>query len=67
MLRNKYTERTVRYSWFLKMFKKSSFADQDVFGPSGSGSVSTTYGSGSGFFFHQAKIASLENLDPTVL
>jgi hypothetical protein len=38
-----------------------SVADPDppdpyVFGPPGSGSISQRYGSGSGFFYHQAKI-----------
>jgi hypothetical protein len=37
-----------------------------VFGPPGSGSTSQRYGSGSGSFYHQAKIVR-KTLIPTVL
>jgi hypothetical protein len=39
--------------------------DPYVFGPPGAGSVSQSYGSGSGSFYHQAKIAR-KTLIPTV-
>ncbi len=47
---------------------KSSVADPDphVFRPSGSGSISQRYGSGSGFFYHHAKIVR-KTLIPTIL
>ncbi len=49
----------------------TSVADPDpsdpyVFGPPGSGSISQRYGSGSGSFYHQAKIVR-KALIPTVL
>jgi hypothetical protein len=40
--------------------------DPHVFGPPGSGSTSQRYGSGSGSFYHQAKIVR-KTLIPTVL
>jgi hypothetical protein len=40
--------------------------DLHVFGPPGSGSTSQRYGSGSGSFYHQAKIVR-KTLIPTVL
>jgi hypothetical protein len=48
--------------------KKTSVADPDpyVFGPPGSGSISQSYGSGLGSFYHQAKIER-KTLVPTVL
>ncbi len=48
--------------------KKGSVADPYVFGPSGAGagSASQRYGSGSGSFYHQAKLVR-KTLIPTVL
>ncbi len=40
--------------------------DQHVFGPPGSGSTSKSYGSGSGTFYHHAKIVK-KTLSPTIL
>ncbi len=39
--------------------------DQHVFGPPGSGSISHRYGSGSGYFYHHAKIVR-KFLIPTI-
>jgi hypothetical protein len=36
-------------------------SDPHVFGPPGSGSISQRYGSGSGSFYHHAKIVPYEN------
>jgi hypothetical protein len=46
-------------------FSKTSVPDPDpqVFGPPGSGSTSQRYGSGSGSFYHHAKIVRKKNLD----
>jgi hypothetical protein len=44
----------------------TSVPDQHVYGPPGSGSISQRYGSGSGFFYQQAKIVR-KTLIPTVL
>ena len=55
-----------------KFMVPASDADPDsdpdpyVFWPPGSGSISTRYGSGSGSFYHQAKIVR-KPLIPTVL
>jgi hypothetical protein len=46
--------------------QESSIADPDVFGPHGSGSISTRYGSGSGSFYNQTKIVR-KTLISTVL
>jgi hypothetical protein len=48
----------------MKTNKKNSVADPDVLGPldPGSGSINQRYGSGSGSFYHQAKIMT-KNLD----
>jgi hypothetical protein len=50
------------------MLEKTSVPDQDphVFGPPESGSICQRYGSGSGSFYHQAKIVR-KSLIPTVL
>jgi hypothetical protein len=45
---------------------KISVADPDVFVPPGSRSVNTRYESGSGFFYHHAKIVR-KTLVPIVL
>ncbi len=44
----------------------SGSTDPHVFGPPGSGSISQRYGSGSGSFYHQAKIVR-KTLIPTFL
>ncbi len=52
------------FNLFILLFLlQNSVADPDpsdpyVFGPPGSGSVNQRYGSGSGFFYHEAKIVS---------
>ncbi len=46
---------TYKKNWRVA-FVKWSVADPDVFGPPGSGSIRTRYGSGSGSFHHQTKI-----------
>jgi hypothetical protein len=48
--------------------RKISVADPDphVCGPPGSGSISQRYGSGSGYFYHHAKIVR-KTLIPTIL
>jgi hypothetical protein len=43
----------------LSCWRLDSVADPYVFGPPGSGSIRTRYGSGSGSFYHQAKIVLL--------
>jgi hypothetical protein len=61
------------WSWWMDLnpgSPKSSVADPDpsdpyVFGPPGSGSARQRYGSGSGSFYHQAKIVR-KTLIPTV-
>jgi hypothetical protein len=52
----------------LRAYEEISVADPDphVFGPPGSGSTSQRYGSGSGSFYHHAKIVR-KNLIPTIL